>query len=91
MQIRQLEEQLSTADAEKDHLMSERSEHHEALDMIRVNITSLTEERDELQERVEDLERDNSQLKKHLEETTERVRKSLCPSFCFPLVDKITV
>lgn len=57
-----MEEQLSAVAAEKDSVMSR---HHEALEKIQVNITSLTEERDQLQERVEKLERDNSQLEEH--------------------------
>ncbi|XP_057188769.1 centromere-associated protein E isoform X2 [Triplophysa rosa] len=70
--IRQLEERFSAVAGEEDRLMSDRSECHEALEKIQVNITSLTEERDQLQKRVEELENDNIQLKKHLEENAER-------------------
>nr|XP_055062269.1 centromere-associated protein E [Misgurnus anguillicaudatus] len=72
-QIRQLEKQLSIVSGENERLLLERSENHEALEKIQMNISSLTEEKDRLQERVEELQRDNHQLKKHLEENIEMV------------------
>ncbi|XP_051557981.1 centromere-associated protein E isoform X2 [Myxocyprinus asiaticus] len=63
-QIKQLEEQLSAAVVEKDHLLSERSEHLEALERIQTSIVSLTEERDQLHERLQ-------QLETHLDEKSE--------------------
>ncbi|XP_051982459.1 LOW QUALITY PROTEIN: centromere-associated protein E [Xyrauchen texanus] len=63
-QIKQLEEQLGAAAVEKDHLLSERSEHLEALERIQMSIMSLTEERDQLHERLQ-------QLETHLDEKSE--------------------
>ncbi|XP_051560864.1 centromere-associated protein E-like [Myxocyprinus asiaticus] len=70
-QIKQLEEQLCAVVVEKDHLLFERSEHHEVLERIQTSIMSITEERDLLQERLQQLERESSQLKTHLDEKRE--------------------
>lgn len=70
--------------------MSDRSERHEALEKIQVNITSLTEERGQLQKRVEELENDNIELKKHLEENAERVRNPQVPiSFLLSSIENV--
>ncbi|XP_016349657.1 centromere-associated protein E-like isoform X2 [Sinocyclocheilus anshuiensis] len=62
-QIKQLTEELSAVVGEK------RSDHREQSD-----VSSLTEERGRLQERLQQLERDNIQMKTHLEEKHEMIQ-----------------
>ncbi|XP_016422132.1 centromere-associated protein E-like isoform X3 [Sinocyclocheilus rhinocerous] len=62
-QIKQLTEELSAVVGEK------RSDHCEQSD-----VTSLTEESGQLQERLQQLERDNIQMKTHLEEKHEMIQ-----------------
>ncbi|XP_016115359.1 centromere-associated protein E-like [Sinocyclocheilus grahami] len=68
-QIKQLTEELSAVVGEKQRLLSERSDHREQSD-----VSSLTEERGLLQERLQQLERDNFQMKTHLEEKHEMIQ-----------------
>ncbi|XP_073698964.1 uncharacterized protein [Garra rufa] len=75
-QIKQLTEELSAALGEKEHLLSERSDHHEQSDVMektKADVTTLTEERDQLQEKLQQLENDNIQMKTHLEEKNEMI------------------
>ncbi|XP_051759187.1 centromere-associated protein E isoform X2 [Ctenopharyngodon idella] len=63
-QIKRLTEELSAAAGEKERLLLERSELHEmsdAMEKIKADLTSVTEERDQLQEKLQ-------QMKTHLEE-----------------------
>lgn len=72
MQIKRLTEELSAAAGEKERLLSERSELHElsdAMEKIKADLTFVTEERDQLQEELQ-------QMKTHLEEKNEMVRES---------------
>uniref|UniRef100_A0A9J8ANR7 Centromere-associated protein E n=1 Tax=Cyprinus carpio carpio TaxID=630221 RepID=A0A9J8ANR7_CYPCA len=76
LQDQQLTEELSAAVYEKEPLLSERSNHHEQSDVMekmKAEVTSLTQERDQLQERLRELERDNIQMKTHLEKKNEMI------------------
>ncbi|KAF4119173.1 hypothetical protein G5714_001224 [Onychostoma macrolepis] len=74
-QIKQLTEELSAAVGEKERLLSERSDRHDVTEKMKADVTSLTEERDQLQERLQQLERDNIQIKTHLEEKNETLQE----------------
>lgn len=79
LQIKQLTEELSAAVGENERLLSERSDHHEQSDVMekmKADVTALTEERDQLQERLQQLEKDDVQMKAHLEEKNDMVRKN---------------
>lgn len=78
LHVKQLIEEFSAAVFEKEPLLSERSNHHEQSDVMekmKAEVTSLTQERDQLQERLRELERDNIQMKTHLEKKNEMVRE----------------
>lgn len=75
-QVRQLEEDLRSACAERDSLVSEKAPDSE-LESMQTNISSLTEERDQLQEILQGLREENSQLKSELEEKDELVRRDV--------------
>ncbi|XP_050974643.1 centromere-associated protein E isoform X2 [Labeo rohita] len=75
-QIKQLTEELSAAVGENERLLSERSDHHEQSDVMekmKADVTALTEERDQLQERLQQLEKDDVQMKAHLEEKNDMI------------------
>ncbi len=63
LQIKQLTEELSAAVDEKERLLSERSDRHDVMEKMNADVTSLTEERDQLHETLQQLERDNIQIK----------------------------
>ncbi len=65
LQIKQLSEELSAAVGEKERLLSERSDRHDVMEKMKADVTSLTEERDQLQETLQQLETDNIQIKTH--------------------------
>ncbi|KAK2908448.1 hypothetical protein Q8A67_004285 [Cirrhinus molitorella] len=78
LQEQQLTEELSAAVDEKERLLSERADHHEQPDVMekmKADVTTLTEEKDQLQERLQQLEKDNIQMKTHLEEKNEMILK----------------
>lgn len=70
VQIKQLTEELQAAVVEKERLLADRSE---LMEKMNTDVTSLTEERNELQERLQQLERDGDIMKTHLEEKEQRV------------------
>ncbi|XP_016113871.1 centromere-associated protein E [Sinocyclocheilus grahami] len=76
LQDQQLTEELSAAVCEKEPLLTERSNHQEQSDVMekmKAEDTSLTQERDQLQERLRELERDDVQMKTHLEKKNEKI------------------
>uniref|UniRef100_A0AAY5K0J5 Centromere-associated protein E n=1 Tax=Esox lucius TaxID=8010 RepID=A0AAY5K0J5_ESOLU len=74
-QLRLLNEELESMKAEREHLLSERTEssqnHAEELEKLLSTVTSLTEERDQLQEILQGVREEKNQLKRDLEENVE--------------------
>ncbi|XP_026110617.1 centromere-associated protein E isoform X1 [Carassius auratus] len=76
LQDQQLTEELSSAVCEKEPLLSESSNHQEQSDVMekmKAEVTSLTQERDQLQERLRELETDNIQMRTQLEKKNEMI------------------
>ncbi|XP_056320055.1 centromere-associated protein E isoform X2 [Danio aesculapii] len=66
----QLTEELQAAVVEKERLLADRSE---LMEKMNTDVTSLTEQRNELQERLQQLERDCDVMKTHLEEKEQTI------------------
>ncbi|XP_034156118.2 centromere-associated protein E isoform X2 [Pangasianodon hypophthalmus] len=75
--VMQLRETLQSTSAEKEHLLSETTKeslaHMAELEQIQADMTSVTQERDQLLELLQDLREEKIQLKKDLEEKDEMV------------------
>ncbi|XP_005168062.1 centromere-associated protein E isoform X1 [Danio rerio] len=69
-QIKQLTEELQATVVEKERLLSDRSE---LMEKMNTDVTSFTEQRSELQERLQQLERDSDTMKTHLEEKEQTI------------------
>ncbi|XP_052427628.1 centromere-associated protein E isoform X2 [Carassius gibelio] len=72
----QLTEELSAAVCENEPLLSESSNHQEQSDVMekmKAEVTSLTQERDQLQERLRELETDNIHMRTRLEKKNEMI------------------
>ncbi|XP_049325717.1 centromere-associated protein E-like isoform X2 [Astyanax mexicanus] len=67
-QMKQLQEELQSVNAERDNVLSEKPLHLEELQRMQTHITSLTEERDQLQEITQGLREEKTQLKREMEE-----------------------
>uniref|UniRef100_A0AAZ3SGC4 Centromere-associated protein E n=1 Tax=Oncorhynchus tshawytscha TaxID=74940 RepID=A0AAZ3SGC4_ONCTS len=76
-QIRQLNEELKSVRAESERLLSETTDgsqnHAGELEMLLSTVTSLTEERDQLQEILEGIREERNQLKRDLEDKVEMI------------------
>ncbi|MCJ8747829.1 hypothetical protein PDJAM_G00157970 [Pangasius djambal] len=72
IQVKQLKEELQSACAERDNIVSEKALDPE-LERMQSNISSLTEERDQLQEILQGLREEKSQLKREMEEKDELI------------------
>ncbi|XP_072512902.1 centromere-associated protein E [Salminus brasiliensis] len=72
-QVKQLKEELQSAYAEREHILSEKPLNLEELQRMQANISSLTEERDQLQEIMHGLREEKTQLKRDLEEKDEMI------------------
>ncbi|XP_052428326.1 centromere-associated protein E isoform X3 [Carassius gibelio] len=76
LQDQQLTEELSAAVCENEPLLSESSNHQEQSDVMekmKAEVTSLTQERDQLQERLRELETDNIHMRTRLEKKNEMI------------------
>ncbi|XP_024294621.1 centromere-associated protein E isoform X4 [Oncorhynchus tshawytscha] len=78
-QIRQLNEELKSVRAESERLLSETTDgsqnHAGELEMLLSTVTSLTEERDQLQEILEGIREERNQLKRDLEDKVEMMQQ----------------
>ncbi|KAL7845850.1 hypothetical protein AOLI_G00240420 [Acnodon oligacanthus] len=72
-QVKHLKDKLQCACAEKDNILSEKHLNLEELQRMHANITSLTEERDQLQEILQGLREEKIQLKREMEEKDEMI------------------
>nr|XP_046206556.1 centromere-associated protein E isoform X2 [Oncorhynchus gorbuscha] len=76
-QIRQLNEELKSVRAERERLLSETTDgsqnHARELEKLLSTVTSLTEERDQLQEILEGVREERNQLKRDLEDKVEMI------------------
>uniref|UniRef100_A0A8C7S025 Centromere-associated protein E n=1 Tax=Oncorhynchus mykiss TaxID=8022 RepID=A0A8C7S025_ONCMY len=76
-QIRQLNEELKSVRAERERLLSEKTDgsrnHAGELEKLLSTVTSLTEERDQLQEILEGIREERNQLKRDLEDKVEMI------------------
>ncbi|XP_042187524.1 centromere-associated protein E isoform X5 [Oncorhynchus tshawytscha] len=74
-QMMQLNEELESVRAERERLLSEKTDssqnHAEELEKLRSTVTSLTGERDQLQEILEGVREERNQLKRDLEDNVE--------------------
>ncbi|KAK6306444.1 hypothetical protein J4Q44_G00233690 [Coregonus suidteri] len=74
-QMKQLKEELVSVRAESERLLFEKTDspqnHAEELEKLLSSVTSLTEERDQLQEILEGVREERNQLKRDLEENVE--------------------
>ncbi|XP_045559051.1 centromere-associated protein E isoform X7 [Salmo salar] len=74
-QAKQLNEELESVRAERERLLSEKTDgsqnHAEELEKLLSTVTSLTEERDQLQEILEGIREERNQLKRDLEDNVE--------------------
>nr|XP_046206559.1 centromere-associated protein E isoform X5 [Oncorhynchus gorbuscha] len=78
-QAKQLNEELESVRAERERLLSEKTDssqnHAEELEKLRSTVTSLTEERDQLQEILEGIREERNQLKGDLEDKVELMQQ----------------
>ncbi|XP_031686002.1 centromere-associated protein E isoform X10 [Oncorhynchus kisutch] len=78
-QIRQLNEELKSVRAESERLLSETTDgsqnHAGELEKLLSTVTSLTEERDQLQEILEGIREERNQLKRDLEDKVEMMQQ----------------
>ncbi|XP_048876324.1 centromere-associated protein E [Brienomyrus brachyistius] len=78
-QIQQLDEELQLVQSERDTLLSERTDSaqglEEKLEKLHLQVTSITQERDQLQEVLEALREERNQLKKDLQENLQEAIK----------------
>lgn len=75
-QIMQLREELQFATAERDELLSARTQHavdDSALETMRASVSALSEERDQLLEILQGLRGEKNQMSRELEEKSHRV------------------
>ncbi|KAI4891029.1 hypothetical protein NFI96_013890, partial [Prochilodus magdalenae] len=72
-QVKQLKEELQCAYAERDNILSEKHLNQEQLEKVQASITSLTEDRDQLQEILQGLREEKTQLKREMEEKEEMI------------------
>ncbi|XP_078130438.1 centromere-associated protein E isoform X2 [Sander vitreus] len=74
-QIQRLTEELESVRAERDSVLSERTAdtHSEEMEKLLCRVTSLSEERDQLQEILEGLRQEKNQLRTELEDRLEMV------------------
>ncbi|XP_052334724.1 centromere-associated protein E isoform X2 [Oncorhynchus keta] len=74
-QMKQLNEELESVRAEREHLLSEKTDssqnHAEELEKLLSTVTSLTGERDQLQEILEGVREERNQLKRDLKDNVE--------------------
>ncbi|KAJ7994181.1 hypothetical protein DPEC_G00263250 [Dallia pectoralis] len=74
----QLREELESVKVEREHLLSERTDirqnHADELEKLLSTVTSLTEERDQLQKILQELRDEKNQLKRDLEENVEMMK-----------------
>lgn len=78
--MKQLKEDLQSARTERDHNVSEKAFDAE-LERMQTHISSLTEERDQLQEILQVLREEKNHLKREMEEKDEMVREELCVNY----------
>ncbi|XP_037606178.1 centromere-associated protein E isoform X25 [Sebastes umbrosus] len=80
-QIQRLTEELESVRAERDSLSSERTAvtqtHREEMEKLLCRVTSVGEERDELQEILEGLRQENKQLRAELEDRMETMQTEM--------------
>ncbi|XP_029618651.1 centromere-associated protein E isoform X10 [Salmo trutta] len=78
-QIRQLNEELKSVRDERERLLSEKTDsslnHAEELEKLLSTVTSLTEERNQLQEILEGVREERNQLKRDLEDKVEMMQQ----------------
>lgn len=74
-QVKQLREELQSAYMEREDILSEKMLALEQLEKTQADVTSLTEERNQLQEILEGQRAEKIQLKREMEEKDEMVRK----------------
>ncbi|XP_029618646.1 centromere-associated protein E isoform X5 [Salmo trutta] len=78
-QIRQLNEELKSVRDERERLLSEKTDsslnHAEELEKLLSTVTSLTEERNQLQEILEGVREERNQLKRDLEDKVEMLQQ----------------
>ncbi|XP_037399048.1 centromere-associated protein E isoform X2 [Pygocentrus nattereri] len=72
-QVKQLKEELQCACAEKDNILAEKHLNNSELQRMQANIASLIEERDQLQEILQGLREEKTQLKREMEEKDEMI------------------
>ncbi|XP_034006450.1 centromere-associated protein E isoform X5 [Trematomus bernacchii] len=79
-QIQTLSEELESVRAERDALLSERTPdtHSEEMETLQCRVTSLSEDRDQLQEILEGLRQEKQQLRDQLEDRMEMVAQAEC-------------
>ncbi|XP_034006455.1 centromere-associated protein E isoform X9 [Trematomus bernacchii] len=78
--IQTLSEELESVRAERDALLSERTPdtHSEEMETLQCRVTSLSEDRDQLQEILEGLRQEKQQLRDQLEDRMEMVAQAEC-------------
>eukprot|EP00063_Salmo_salar_P040836 XP_014015671.1 PREDICTED: centromere-associated protein E isoform X3 [Salmo salar] len=78
-QAKQLNEELESVRAERERLLSEKADgsqnHAEELEKLLSTVTSLTEERDQLQEILEGIREERNHLKRNLEDNVEMMQQ----------------
>lgn len=79
--MRQLSDALESGEAERERLLFEKTDspqnHAEELEKLLSTVTSLTGERDQLQEILEGIREERNQLKRDLEDNVEMVSLDL--------------
>lgn len=76
IQAAQLDEELQSLRCKKEQLLCEKSEgacDQEEVEILRATVTSVTEERNQLQEILQGVREERSQLKRDLEESNDMV------------------
>ncbi|XP_029984980.1 LOW QUALITY PROTEIN: centromere-associated protein E [Sphaeramia orbicularis] len=81
MQIKSMSEELQSVRADRDRLLNERTEdsHRSSQDMDQLlcTVTTLTEERDQLQDILEELRQDKQQLRAQLEDQLDTLQSEI--------------
>lgn len=77
LQIQQLTETLNSVSSEKDLLLAERATHSSQL---KEQISSISQEKDELQKLLQDISSERDQLKMELQKSSEMVGVANCMS-----------
>ena len=77
-----LTEELESVRAERDGLLSDRTAdtqtHSEEMEKLLCRVTSLSEERDQLQETLEGLRQEKKQLRAELEDRMDTMQTEVC-------------